>query len=86
MNRTLEGMARASLRIKTPEGFDRSTEHAKLGEVVGMRDALLWLADNVSDEMASAYLECKPTNPRNILNAIRESIAAALRQAAGGEG
>ena len=44
---------------------------------------LAHLADNVSDEMVGAYLQCKPTNPRNIHNAIRESISAALRAAAG---
>lgn len=86
MNKTLEGMARASLRIKTPEGFDRSTEHAKLGEVVGMRDALLWLADNVSDEMvkAATIIWKNDQSSESFEELLKFVISAALRAAAGG--
>ena len=86
MSKILEGMARASLRIKTQEGFDRSTEHAKVGEIVGMRDALLWLADNVSDEMAdTADDACDFNSVRAAMRSEdwRFCIAAALRAAAG---
>lgn len=79
MSKILEGMVTAYHRKLEPRSDMSGWHHDD-----AMRAALLWFADNVSDEMASAYLECKPTNPRNILNAIRESIAAALRQAAGG--
>lgn len=76
-NPILLGMACEYTRKLEPcsdlSGFDQTS---------AMSAALQWLADNVSDEMVSAYLQCKPTNPRNIHNAIRESISAALRAAA----
>ena len=76
------------MRIKTQEGFDRSTEHAKVGEIVGMRDALLWLASNVSDEMvqAASAVWKNDQNSGSFEELLQFVIAAALRQAAGGEG
>ena len=89
MSKILEGMARASLRIKTQEGFDRSTEHAKVGEIVGMRDALLWLASNVSDEMVQEANERFNRTLWADTEAGRKSlfkllVETALRAAAGG--
>jgi hypothetical protein len=54
-----------------------------------MRAALMWLADNVSDEMVQAYREALERQARDPwLPSIAESkaIAAAIRAAAGGEG
>ena len=52
-----------------------------------MRAALLWLADNVSDEMVHAYRDALERQARDPwLPSIAESkaIAAAIRAAAGG--
>lgn len=77
MSELVEKVGRA---IRSRAAFG-STEQSR----AAIAAVLEHLADNVSDEMVSAYLQCKPTNPRNIHNAIRESISAALRAAAGGE-
>lgn len=81
MSKILEGMARAAYRAQYGAEFDSLRDGVR---EQFMKAAILWLADNVSDEMVWAYLSCKPTNPRNLYNAIRESISAALRVAAGG--
>lgn len=61
--------------VEYESGAHRSNEDA-------MRAALLWLADNVSDEMVSAFWDqfysVKVDSPTN------KAIAAALRAAAGG--
>lgn len=84
MNKTLEGMARASVDADGCDGdYDKNPPEIREALATDMKRALLWLASNVSDEMVWAYLSCKPTNPRNLHNAICESISAALRAAAG---
>ena len=50
-----------------------------------MRGALLWLADNVSDEMVKAYIYCRYIRGKDVHENIRKSISAAIRAAAGGE-
>ena len=91
MSKTLEGMARLICETDNVEGFkcicpvpfepdwclgNRAKKQA--------RAALLWLADNVSDEMVKAFWDqfysVKVDSPTN------KAIAAAIRQAAGGEG
>jgi len=47
-----------------------------------MRAALLWLADNVSDEMVDAYEQFFTST--STLYTRRQAIAAAIRAAAGG--
>ena len=95
MNKTLEGMAQAICFERSGRRRDCALgctpDTGCLGSVAETRveisyaiAALLWLASNVSDEMVWAYLSCKPTNPRNLHNAICESISAALRAAAEG--
>ena len=58
----------------------------------GMRAALLWLADNVSDEMVRVSLgwevevwEIAKNVWYKTIEAEREKLSAALRQAAGGD-
>jgi len=70
-NPTLEGMARVIV-----ESMGDTPENAA-------RAALLYLADNVSDEMVMAYMTHKPRLSRDLTSAVRESISAALRAAAG---
>jgi hypothetical protein len=51
-----------------------------------MRGALLWLAENVSDEMAAASLAafCNAPDETLVQDVRKHIIAAALRAAAGG--
>jgi hypothetical protein len=48
------------------------------------RAALLWFADNVSDEMVLAYLHCPKVWGTDVRMNISVSISAAIRAAAGG--
>lgn len=69
MSETLKGMARVIV-----ESMGDTPENAA-------RDALLWLADNVTDEMVKAFWDqfysVRVDSPTN------KAIAAALRAAAG---
>lgn len=87
MSKVLEGMARAYLS-------HFGTVEPQAADKLAMGFALLWLADNVTDEMAGAwhtanfrdgwsYKEMCEKVP-GYADEIKESIAAALRQAAGG--
>lgn len=53
-----------------------------------MRGALLWLANNVSDEMAAASLAafCNAPDETLVQDVRKHVIAAAIRAAAGEEG
>ena len=73
--------------------LDRATGGSGLADkedIDAMRAALLWLADNVSDEMAhhaaSQYFDnpLNEANPPRILVEFGGVIAAAIRAAAGG--
>jgi hypothetical protein len=61
---------------------------ADAGAVTGpdkMRAALLFLADNVSDEMERAYLNgCSASMNGDGFDCFKDGIAAAIRAAAGG--
>lgn len=98
MSKTMEGMADAAWSADDPSvsGKLRNLPATEALEVRRMKAALLYLADNVSDEMADAVLRAtsgdefrqRPEEDfddwtRRLRKA---AIAAALRQAAGGEG
>jgi hypothetical protein len=50
------------------------------------RAALMFLADNVSDEMVKAYIYCPEPMGRNVKENVRKSLVSAIRAAAGEEG
>jgi hypothetical protein len=65
-----------SMDISVSENFDEVNKEA-------MRAALLFLADNVSDEMVFAY-EQFPVNTTTFFTR-KEAISAAIHAAAGGD-
>lgn len=75
MSKTLEGMARTFF-----EELDRVTSEE------AMRAALLWLADNVSDEMvkAATIIWKNDQSSESFEELLKFVISAALRAAAGG--
>lgn len=83
MSKTMEGMADAAWSADDPSvsGKLRNLPATEALEVRRMKAALLYLADNVSDEMVSAFWDqfysVKVDSPTN------KAIAAALRAAAG---
>lgn len=82
MSKTLEGMARASVDADGCDGdYDKNPPEIRDALATDMKRALLYLADNVSDEMVSAFWDqfysVKVDSPTN------KAIAAALRAAAG---
>lgn len=77
MNKTLEGMVTAMDAVKYPLPFYEG-DGPEVDDFKAMRAALLWLADNVSDEMVEAAEDA------NVDNVGRGAISAALRAAAGG--
>lgn len=79
MNKTLEGMARAFDATSLDYHGQEPSEWVDQADVAGMKAALLWLADNVSDEMVEAAEDA------NVDNVGRSAISAALRAAAGSE-
>lgn len=85
MSKTMEGMADAAWSADDPSvsGKLRNLPATEALEVRRMKAALLYLADNVSDEMVMAYMTHKPRLSRDLTSAVRESISAALRAAAG---
>lgn len=86
-NKILEGMARAA-HATTFDGVHYENEEPIYRKIYEdkMRAALLWLADNVSDEMVSALADRLDIYAQyNIAEQRKAAIAAALRQAAGGE-
>ena len=51
-------------------------------DIEAMRAALLWLADNVSDEMVHQFTNAEVlSRPGNAGEAVRQAISAALRAA-----
>ena len=99
MNETLEGMARVEFYARSADGwsYDEMCEQIPNGfheeNIEVVRVALLWLANNVTDEMAEALfatfgLAAKPTfwpsqHSDWDIEWCKTSIAAALRAAAG---
>lgn len=82
-SKTLEGMARA--HWTSFADIEPKSSVIDLDDIEAMRAALLWLADNVSDEMAEAAMivwdeeaSCDEHRP-----AAKAAISAALRAAAG---
>jgi len=54
MSKTLEGMARASVDADGCDGdYDKNPPEIRDALATDMKRALLWLADNVSDEMVA---------------------------------
>lgn len=85
MNKTLEGMARASYEKATsrnskqmPADYYLEAPDYRAAWEEEMKAALLWLADNVTDEMLNAFFNERDRNGNN-----RQAISAALRAAAG---
>lgn len=78
-SKTLEGMARAACDADGCDGdYDKNPPEIREALATDMKRALLWLADNVSDEMAKALVSCKDER------GWKPSISAALRAAAEG--
>lgn len=98
MSKTLEGMARAACDADGCDGdYDKNPPEIREALAVDMKRALLWLADNVSDEMVLASIML-PNDPMaeqlkaafknsrhaDTIERTRASIARALRAAAEG--
>ena len=93
MNKTLEGMARAAYRAQYGAEFDSLRDGVR---EQFMKAAILWLANNVSDEMVIKALEAavkymndngySATTPLSghAADYTRVCVSAALRAAAGG--
>lgn len=87
MSKTLEGMARASVDADGCDGdYDKNPPEIRDALATDMKRALLWLAGNVSDEMAEAAMivwdeeaSCDEHRP-----AAKAAISAALRAAGDG--
>jgi hypothetical protein len=82
MTDIVKGMAReAQCVLEGP-----STTYDPVLYEAAMRGALLWLAENVSDEMAAASLAafCNAPDETLVQDVRKHIIAAALRAAAGG--
>ena len=84
MNKTLEGMARAAIERNGYDEFDALTPWSQEAYILDQKAALLWLADNVSDEMVYAYLFAPNISGKNVDENVRKSISAALRAAGDG--
>lgn len=85
MNKTLEGMVRAFDATSLDYHGQEPSAWVDQADVAGMKAALLWLADNVSDEMAKALRDSlEECPPDKWLPAIgyAKAISAALRAAA----
>ncbi len=67
------------------KGMVHVYQNTEDGSEGSMRAALLWLADNVSDEMVWAYIYCPEPMGRNVKENVRKSLVSAIRAAAGGE-
>lgn len=81
MSKTLEGMARASVDADGCDGdYDKNPPEIRDALATDMKRALLWLADNVSDEMC--YRAGKIYQSEDL--DARKYIAAALRAAVDG--
>lgn len=83
MNKTLEGMARHVLEKTGDTFFD---EHSVKFRAEELQIALLWLADNVSDEMvkAATVIWKNDQSSESFEELLKFVISAALRAAAGG--
>ena len=81
MSKTMEGMADAAWSADDPSvsGKLRNLPATEALEVRRMKAALLWLADNVSDEMVEAVARHASRS-----DDWRHVISAALRAAGGG--
>lgn len=90
MNKTLEGMARAEFYARSADGwsYDEMCEQIPNGfheeNIEVVRAALLWLADNVSDEMLEAAAGRLPHFANLAELDVKDALSAALRAAAGG--
>ncbi len=87
MNKTLEGMARAACDADGCDGdYDKNPPEIREALVVDMKRALLWLADNVSDEMAESAMDAHEKEPLRVGEAawMKAAISAALRAAGDG--
>lgn len=86
MTDIVKGMARAACDAGGEPVFDKQPNDIQTMQMEDMRAALLWLANNVSDEMVKRYIYCPDPMGRNVNENVRKSIAAAIRAAAGEEG
>ncbi len=89
MSKTLEGMARASVDADGCDGdYDKNPPEIRDALATDMKRALLWLADNISDEMVNAAWRAEfsrggfddPVWRRSI----KSALSAALRAAGDG--
>lgn len=80
MSKEIEGMVEHGIWQNAPFTYDYLSDNLKEKFFEDMRAALLWLSDNVSDEMLRAFSD-KWTSSRGDA---RAAIAAALRAAGGG--
>ncbi len=82
-SKTLEGMARA--HWTTFADVEPKTSAIDPDDIEAMRVALLWLADNVSDEMVHEFTNAAVlARPGIAGEAVRQAISAALRAAGDG--
>lgn len=79
-SKTIEGMVEHGIWKGAPFTYDYLSDSLKEKFFEDMRAALLWLADNVSDEMVRAFSD-KWTSSRGDATA---AIAAAIRAAGDG--
>ena len=87
MSKLLEGMARAAWEDVPALGpWEERPRSDRDIATLDMRAAVLWLADNITDEMVQAFRETLERFPKDKwLPSISEAkaISAALRKAAG---
>ena len=82
MNKTLEGMARASVDADGCDGdYDKNPPEIREALAVDMKRVLLWLADNVSDEMVEAAAGRLPHFAKVADVDVKDAILSALRSA-----
>ena len=87
MNKTLEGMARASVDADGCDGdYDKNPPEIREALATDMKHALLWLAANVSDEMSIAAVVDWQNNKGagTLQDWLQSAISAALRAAGDG--
>jgi hypothetical protein len=78
MTPTLEGMARAAYEYEKGFVWDSKKPSTKYIHMLRQKKALLWLAENVTDEMVKVAVQAEDET-----TSIVPVISAALRAAAG---
>ena len=83
MTDIVKGMAEAHWKAWLGPAWPGQDRAMNDTDIATMRAALLWLADNVSDEMVQAYEKFLQRDSG--VNTRKDAIALAIRAAAGGE-